>query len=274
MDDLAEQSLDAMPEIDALRESIGWGPGSWFLEPMVAAGGCVLGRRDADGKLTAMGATARFGSMGFICNMVVRPGLKRQGLARGVFAALLEWLKQREIANVQLEATEEGKPLYEQFGFRTRWESVSARKTKAVERGHERGIAALGSADWPALVALDRIATGAERGDFLRRLAAGPYEPKGLVIRQGGRLTGFGFGWDQRIGPVVAATPDAAEQIARALASRAADGAFATVGHPQHAAIWERLGFDVGPFDVRMALGPEPGDRPEMVISMLNGGVG
>lgn len=121
-------TADDLPAIDALRDLIGWGPGSWFLEPMMATGGCVLGLKDERGQLTAMGGAAVFEQIGLINNMVVRPEMKRQGMGRTVFASLLAWLSHQGITKVQLEATEEGKPSYEQYRFRTRWESVSSHK--------------------------------------------------------------------------------------------------------------------------------------------------
>ena len=72
----------------------------------------------------------------------------------------------------------------------------------------------------------------------------------------------------------MAATPEAAEKLARALAARAKLGTYATIGHPQRAELWRNLGFEVRDFDTRMVLGAEPDDRPDMVVSMLNGGVG
>lgn len=265
---------DSLAEIDALRQAIGWGAGGWFLGPMLETSGCVLGLRDGDGRLIGMGATAVFEPMGFICNMVVRQELQRHGLGGQVFEGLLAWLRARGIERVQLEATDEGKPLYERHGFRTRWESVMATMETQCEPGEEDGIGPIQPADWPGIAALDRVAYGANRSAFLQALAAGPHHQEGLRLIEDGRVVAFGFRYPGRIGPVVAATPAAGEKLARAIASQAPEGIFATVGHPQHAPLWERLGFAIHPFDVRMAFGPEPGDDPGMLISMLNGGVG
>jgi GNAT superfamily N-acetyltransferase len=271
---IQDLSLSDLPDIDDLREAIGWGAGRWFLEPMVSNGGCVPGIRTVDGELLAMGGTAVFEPFGFICNMVVKPGLKRQGMGRRLFEHLLAWLRQRGLESIQLEATDEGKPLYEQYGFATRWESVSASMQAPVQRGDESGIAPVLDTDWPAIAALDRVAYGGDRSAFLRLLAAGPHREDGLVLTANGRLEAFGFRYPGRIGPLVAANEPAAERLARALAARAPVGTYATVGHPMHTVFWERLGFEVHPFDVRMSVGPAVRDEPGMVYSMLNGGVG
>lgn len=268
------RTAEELAAIDSLRQSIGWGAGSWFLGAMVADGGTVLAATNEDGLPIAMGGASNCGSFGFICNMVVSPELKRRGLGRTVFEALLDWHRGRGLATVQLEATEEGKPLYEQYGFTTRWESVSAALNGPVDAGDESGITALRADDWDDIAALDQGAYGGVRSGVLRRLMGGSNSRGGLVVRDSGRLVGYGLRFAGRIGPVVAANPGTAERLARALAVRSEAGTLATVGHPQHTAMWERIGFTVQPFDVRMVAGLLPEDRPEMVYCMLNGGIG
>lgn len=263
-----------LAEIDALRRAIDWGPGSWFLGPMMESGGRILGARDPAGWLVAMGGAAVFAPAGFICNMVVRPDWKRRGLGRHVFEQLLEWLESCGHTQVQLEATEEGRPLYEQYGFRTRWESLASTLINPPARGDEAGVDDLEADLWPAVEALDRRATGMNRGPLLRLLAGQPNFIEGLVVRSAGGVEGYGMRFQGRIGPLVASTEAAAATLARGLASRSEPGTLATVGHPSHASVWTSLGFEVTPFDVRMARGSEPADDPSMVYCMLNGGAG
>lgn len=263
-----------LEEIDALRLSIGWGPGSWFLGPLMESGGCILGIRDGGGTLIAMGGAAVFPPAGFICNMVVHPDHKRRGLGRRVFEALLQRLEAAGYHQVQLEATEEGRPLYEQYGFRVRWESVGSILARPPEPPTARGLDALGPDDCEAVAALDQRATGMERGGLLRLLSARPSYREGLVARANGEVTGYGLRFDNRIGPLIATSSETAEQLARALASRSEPGTLATVGHPSHKALWEKLGFEVEPFDVRMVRGADPAGDPAKVVCMLNGGAG
>ena len=58
--------------------------------------------------------TARYGYIQWI---VTDPGARRRGHARAVFEAILSWLRERGIRNVELHATPEGEPLYRAFGF-------------------------------------------------------------------------------------------------------------------------------------------------------------
>jgi GNAT superfamily N-acetyltransferase len=70
------------------------------------------------------------GRYGYIASMVTDRAFRRQGLARGIFVALLAWFGERDIHRVDLHATAEGAPLYRSFGFapheygELRWSSL------------------------------------------------------------------------------------------------------------------------------------------------------
>jgi ribosomal protein S18 acetylase RimI-like enzyme len=57
------------------------------------------------------------GQVGYIMNLVTAPGYRRQGIARRVMQAMLEWLAERKTRHVTLHATEAGRPLYRELGF-------------------------------------------------------------------------------------------------------------------------------------------------------------
>jgi GNAT superfamily N-acetyltransferase len=57
------------------------------------------------------------GQVGYVMNLVTVPGYRRQGIARRVMQAMLEWLAERNIHHVTLHATEAGRPLYRELGF-------------------------------------------------------------------------------------------------------------------------------------------------------------
>lgn len=58
------------------------------------------------------------GRRGHIASMSTEPGQLRRGHARLVFAALMDWFRTQDLMRVDLRATGDGRPLYEQFGFR------------------------------------------------------------------------------------------------------------------------------------------------------------
>lgn len=57
------------------------------------------------------------GTRGHIASMSTDPEHRRKGYARQVFAALLDWFGELDVRRVDLRATEDGRPLYEDFGF-------------------------------------------------------------------------------------------------------------------------------------------------------------
>jgi predicted acetyltransferase len=59
------------------------------------------------------------GRFGYVQSMVTDVRFRRQGLARGIFVALMDWFDAQDIDAVDLHATPEGEPLYRAFGFET-----------------------------------------------------------------------------------------------------------------------------------------------------------
>jgi len=83
---------------------------------------------EADGRLVSCGAGwieehlpspgQWDGRRGHIASMSTEPEHRRQGHGRAVFAALMAWFAERDIPRVDLRATEDGRLLYEAFGFK------------------------------------------------------------------------------------------------------------------------------------------------------------
>ena len=57
------------------------------------------------------------GRKGYVMNMYTRPDYRRQGIAFKVLEHLVKDAKELGITQIQLEATDAGKSLYQQFGF-------------------------------------------------------------------------------------------------------------------------------------------------------------
>lgn len=58
------------------------------------------------------------GRRGHIASMSTEPSCRRRGYGRLVFGALMGWFASEGIRRVDLRATEDGRGLYEDFGFR------------------------------------------------------------------------------------------------------------------------------------------------------------
>jgi GNAT superfamily N-acetyltransferase len=58
------------------------------------------------------------GRRGHVASMSTEPDHRRRGHGRDVLAALMGWFADLEVPRVDLRATDDGRPLYEGFGFR------------------------------------------------------------------------------------------------------------------------------------------------------------
>jgi GNAT superfamily N-acetyltransferase len=84
---------------------------------------------DASGRVVAGGGIIRLAyhpsprdpdpRRSWIVNMYTEPEYRRQGLARRLMEAMVEWCRGQRMANVYLHASEEGRPLYESLGFKS-----------------------------------------------------------------------------------------------------------------------------------------------------------
>ncbi len=54
---------------------------------------------------------------GYVMNVYVEPDHRRQGLARLLMQTLMDWCKDHQLYNVNLHASDAGRPLYEKLGF-------------------------------------------------------------------------------------------------------------------------------------------------------------
>lgn len=87
---------------------------------------CAVGAIDVrlGGPLNPSGRT------GYVFNVVTDPDHRRRGLARACLRALLAWFVERGVASIKLQASEDGAPLYQEFGF-----EVSGHPTMRLHTG-------------------------------------------------------------------------------------------------------------------------------------------
>ena len=158
-----------------------------------------------------------YGTTAYVSMMGVDPAMQRRGIGSALMRALSAWAQQRRFAAIELDATPSGSPLYARFGF------TPAGRTLVYVAGGAGGDARAarryGAADRAAVLATDRHAFGADRGDVLRPLLE--WAPNAVVVR-GPRHAADGYADAQPrsdlLGPVVA--PDGASAAALIDASR------------------------------------------------------
>lgn len=150
----------------------------------------------------------------WISMVLVLPPWRGRGFAAELLRRALDELAARRLRPV-LDATPAGRPVYLKQGFVDGWGFTRWRR-KAVAgaevapppaRGPMTGIRPRGTADWPAIEALDRPAFGANRMPLLRLLSR-RLPQAAWVAEKGGVLRGYLLGRDGRtalqLGPLVA----------------------------------------------------------------------
>lgn len=160
-----------------------------------------------DGRLVGTTTTTTYGDeLAWIGMVLVDPGWRRRGVATRLMRTALDYLKER-VAAVKLDATPEGQPVYERFGFRV--ESLVERwmGTARVFDARAATCETFEPSMRGELLALDREAFGADRSKLIESLLADACVAP-VVASTGGRLTGYALarrGSDAAyVGPLVA----------------------------------------------------------------------
>lgn len=181
--------------------------------------GQVYGLDDPEGGLAATAVLTSYGPTLAVVGMVlVAARYNRQGLGRRI---MLQALEAAQGGPVALYATEAGRPLYEQLGFRTL-------STTTTHVGHfQAQPAATGagltrpatSTDWAAIFRLDALVTSTSRQAVLHELFR--FAEHLWVLEQNQEIRGYAAAWRNieqvTIGPVIAPDAAGAQQLIAAL---------------------------------------------------------
>jgi len=196
-----------------------------------------------DGKLVGTAMLTPYGATGATCNMIiVDPSMRGMGLGRRLMETVLDRAGEREC---RLTATASGLPLYEKLGFAAVG-AIGQYQGVAGPLAMPGGVCEADRGDLAAVIALDRAASGLERGALLARLIA---ERPFLLLRDASGLRGYvscrTFGRGALMGPLAARDDEAAGILLRAaLAAHA--GRFLrvdlTVAGMRHCAMIEAAG--------------------------------
>lgn len=173
--------------------------------------GTVYVVRDGSGRIVASGAVLPMGEsrpgylasltgrgVAWISMILVRPPLRGRGLGRSLFdQCVRDIAAQGRIA--MLDATPQGEPLYQQFGFETLWRLTRWQREARPATGPALPLA---RPDLDTLSELDQEALGFARKQVLARLLGRPdsryvRHVLGFAIVRAGRIA-------HQIGPLVA----------------------------------------------------------------------
>jgi GNAT superfamily N-acetyltransferase len=276
-----------------MRAELDWHPNLWLLNAVHRCDSArifVVRGRDRDGAngsndsssrtIIAAAAAITYGTHGFVGNVMVRSEARRSGLGRSVMQAALDWLRDRGTAVVELDATPEGRPLYERLGFagtQTDWvihSPVGDRERFKLKQLSAQVALREVEADCVTEIAhLDGQTFGGDRIELLRRVLCGGGSRLYTARDASEALVGFlmarpleGEESAVRLGPWVATSPAvAASLLLHAVGAAEADGwmargstpaIIACVAHPNQDALGlaRRCGLRVVQDDLRMRL--------------------
>lgn len=280
---LRDATDEDVPAIAALRESVEWAVHDWALRAVIGQpdARCVVAVA-ADGSVAGVGSGIRYAPrLGFVGNMVVDDAHRRRGAGTAILEAVADWLTARGCTRLELNATDEGRPLYEAHGFATVGPSVVARIPRGTpldgDPATETTVATAGDGD--RLAAYDRPRFGADRSRILRLLLDDP-ECVTVFAERDGELAGYAVVRppEPRLGPLVADAPEVvATLLGRAfdLAPAADEMRLNLPPENRGGAAWlRRIGVATASWDGRMARGPAIDRREDTIYQMTVGPLG
>jgi ribosomal protein S18 acetylase RimI-like enzyme len=279
---LRDATSDDLPAIARLRESVGWPVNEWALRAVVGTDdACCCVATDVSGEVVAVGSGIIYGPLGFIGNMIVASSHRRRGLGSAILVVVSDFLEHAGCRRLELNATSEGRLLYERHGFASTGTSATAR----LRREHLPPASRQSSArdgtpgDLEALATYDRPRFGGDRRRLLARLLADP-ACRFFVAQEERAITGYAcLRTDQpRIGPLVADGTVVAEALlARVFQALPEVGDLRLnlpPGNRVGAAWLAGLGVEIEPWDGRMARGEPIERREETLYGMTVGALG
>ncbi len=212
------------------------------------------------GRIVATTTLLSYGNrLAWIGMVLTRPEYRRQGHARRLLEDAIANAEREGIRTLKLDATDEGRPLYESLGFVVegtveRWEhgtgELAARDLSSSSKNALQGLSH--NQQIPnRLFSLDQQAFGADREALLESLSASggfAATAEGYVLTRSGRTT-------QYLGPCVATSEAEAHQL---IAAQLADSVSADDEHQAsqvHTWYWDLLPANPGAVRCAQELG-------------------
>ena len=204
-------SQSDIPAAFKLKELAGWNQteDDWRrllqLEPL----GCFAALWN--GNMIGTTTTTSYGEeLGWIGMVLVNPENRRRGVATRLMKTALDYLS-RKVPTVKLDATAEGKAVYECLGFEIesvieRWSGIAS-ASSLEDSARAETVAGLGSNARNELLALDQQAFGVDRSRLIKLLIDDACVAPVITRDKDGRVSGYALarrGTDaDYVGPLV-----------------------------------------------------------------------
>jgi hypothetical protein len=153
-----------------LKEQAGWNQteADWLRLLAMQPDGCFVA--DLDSSPVATATACVFGNVAWVAMVLVDVALRGQGIGKAIMAHTLNFLEERHVPTIRLDATTLGQPLYHKLGFVPEY-TVTRFEGRVTPTHHVGPNAACNSERLASLIACDRQATGTDRSKLLTRLA-------------------------------------------------------------------------------------------------------
>jgi ribosomal protein S18 acetylase RimI-like enzyme len=215
-----------------------------------------------------VGAT-NYGAFAHVGFMAVHPQAQRQGVGLALMQFLLARLEQ-QVPLVMLDSSTAGRPLYDKLGFTAYDETLMFQRQHVVASpdrpAHVRSISAR---DLDELAEEDARVFGANRHKVLQALLE--FFPGGAFLLRDadGKIVGYLFTQQNRIGPWIMLQPDQAEGLLQAALRRMQDKAVSVTvpaGNQEAIALLQCYGFERVRTNRHMGrgVGGPPGERQKV----------
>lgn len=228
------------------------------------------------GTATTISYENRFAWIGMV---LVDPEYRKRGIGTELLKKTVEYLDQRHLPTMKLDATPLGKPLYEKLGFVTEFEIerlILKRPSKAVSIAPPPACSPVGEAEIELIVRMDREVFGADRGFLLRSLFSEASD-LALTVREDGAPRCYAFArrgaFADHLGPWMATSRASAEVLLQGFLAKSSREIVIVDCVKSNAAALELLsacGFTPSRPLTRMARGPNafPG-TPDSMCAIL-----
>lgn len=267
-----DMSLADVPAGLRLCRQSGWNQtgADWhlLLEPPSLVRLAVIGDR----VVGSAGGVVYGDRLAWVCMVLVDPAERGHGLGTELVAQVLERLP--KTTAVGLDATPQGRPVYERLGFRAAFELGRLERAPGSRPSAAASVRPLAAADLPRVLAEDAVVFGADRGRLLRHaLGAAPEYAWGVAGE--GSPVAYAFGRHgenaDQVGPVIApAVPQARALVSACLAGARRRVFLDAPAWPEWRTCLAELGFREQRTFTRMFLaGLGPRFRPQSVYAIL-----
>lgn len=224
-----------LPKAMRLKELAGWNQTGtdWLRLLRLEPRGCFAATEG--GRLVGTVTTTTYGSkLAWIGMVLVDPSFRRRGIATRLMKAALSYLDGEGIETIKLDATPDGRYVYERLGFESelmieRWSrrglsDIGDVGDAQLERAEGAGASTIEAARLKEILELDRAAFGADRARLLESLLADGLVSAHIMEGAGGyALARVGASADY-VGPLVASNFETAtlllDYVLARLASR------------------------------------------------------